>query len=195
MPKKPPLYPHIPKGQKKKRDDVAVSGWQERDRMAIWILDKRTEETIVEWWDDDARQMFEDGFFKPFDSLPSGGMGGRKFIESVLDYAQERGFIAGEEENSPPASGERKYTPEDLDAIAKIFYHVQASRIGNVYAFTPVYINWKDLEQSQRDQSIEGLKTRIEQETLTGYLERKRPQVGDDITVAIITSLKRGGYL
>ena len=46
------------------RHDVRVEAWQERDRLGIWITDNRNEKTIAEWWDDDARQMFEDGFFK-----------------------------------------------------------------------------------------------------------------------------------
>ena len=88
MPKKEPLYPHIPKSQKKKweisletrptRDDVRVEVWEERDR-----LHKETGVYYQSWWDDDARQMFEDGFFKR----------GPKLEESVLDYAEEMGFL------------------------------------------------------------------------------------------------------
>jgi len=35
------------------------TGW------GIWITDNRTGKTIAEWWDEDAREMFEQGFFKP----------------------------------------------------------------------------------------------------------------------------------
>ena len=94
MPKKEPLYPHVPKSQKKKvgsplkpiptRDDVRVKLWEERDRLHIGIQDKETGDYYMSWWDDEARQMFEDGFFKRRPNLE----------ESVLDYAEEMGFLA-----------------------------------------------------------------------------------------------------
>ncbi|MBI2852758.1 MAG: DUF192 domain-containing protein, partial [Chloroflexi bacterium] len=51
--------------KKPTRHDVTVETWQERDRLGIWITDKRTDKVIAEWWDEDAREMFEQGFFKP----------------------------------------------------------------------------------------------------------------------------------
>lgn len=89
MAKKPPLYPHVPKSQKKgkpTRDKVRVELWEERDRLHIGIQDKDTGAYYASWWDDDARQMFEDGFFKR----------GPKLEESVLDYAEEKGILAVE---------------------------------------------------------------------------------------------------
>jgi len=71
--------------QKICRSDVSVDSWQERDRLGIWITDRHTDKVIAEWWDDDARQMFEDGFFKP----------GKQLSESVLDYAESVGLLAG----------------------------------------------------------------------------------------------------
>ena len=104
--RKQPLYPHEPKSQLKKgenpletkptRDDVSVNSWVERDRLGIWITDNRTDKTIVEWWDDDARQMFDDGFFKEATFTRSGELGGPPFINSVLDYAEEMGFLVKE---------------------------------------------------------------------------------------------------
>lgn len=90
---------------------------------------------------------------------------------------------------------ERKYSPSELAEIAKVFYEAQAGRRANVYAFYPLYTRWENLTQSQRDESIRGLQERIERESLTGYLERKRPQVGALLTDVIITELKRRGYL
>jgi len=91
MAKKPPLYPHVPKSQIKKkktptRDDVRVEVWEERDRLHIGIQDKETGDYYVSWWDDDARQMFEDGFFKRQPNLE----------ESVLAYAEEMGILSKE---------------------------------------------------------------------------------------------------
>lgn len=72
--------------QKTCRSDVSVDSWEERDRLGIWITDRRTDKVIAEWWDDDARQMFEDGFFKM----------GKQLNESVLDYAESVGILAKE---------------------------------------------------------------------------------------------------
>jgi len=90
--KKPVLYgPRgerlLPQTRKQKicRSDVSVDSWQERDRLGIWITDRRTDKVIAEWWDDDARQMFDDGFFKP----------GKQLSGSVLDYAESVGLLAG----------------------------------------------------------------------------------------------------
>ncbi|MGI0149762.1 MAG: hypothetical protein ACREDF_09570 [Thermoplasmata archaeon] len=69
------------------RDEVEVAVWEERDRLHIHIRDKKTQQrTIAEWWDDDARQMFEDGFFKP----------GVELKRSVIRYAEEVGLLAKE---------------------------------------------------------------------------------------------------
>ncbi len=66
------------------RDDVRIEVWEERDRLHIGIQDKETGDYIVSWWDDEAREMFEDGFFKR----------GRGLKESVLTYAEEVGLLA-----------------------------------------------------------------------------------------------------
>ncbi len=85
-----------PVGKKPTRYDVSVSSFVERDRLGIWIVDNRTDETIVEWWDDEARQMFEDGFFKPATFTRAGNLGGAAFIDSVLDYAEDVDLLAKE---------------------------------------------------------------------------------------------------
>jgi len=82
------------------RYDVSVNSFVERDRLGIWIVDNRTDKTIAEWWDDDARQMFEDGFFKPATFTRSGELGGAAFIDSVLDYAEEMGWLTKEKSES-----------------------------------------------------------------------------------------------
>ncbi|MCL0079832.1 DUF192 domain-containing protein [Dehalococcoidia bacterium] len=76
------------------RDDVAVRAWSERDRLGIWIVDNRTDETIAEWWDEAAREMFEAGFFKPGVPQHSWEEPSREFVDSVLDYAEDMGWLA-----------------------------------------------------------------------------------------------------
>jgi hypothetical protein len=89
-------YRRLPQTTKKPtRDDVTVESWQERDRLGIWITDKHTDKTLAEWWDDEARQMFEEGFFKPGVPQHSSDKPARAFVESVLDYAESVGILAG----------------------------------------------------------------------------------------------------
>jgi hypothetical protein len=80
------------------RDDVDVTVWQERDRLHISVDYKHgkmpasplAKRDIADWWDEDASQMFEDGFFKPM-----GPMGEKdpKFINSVLEYCEQMGIL------------------------------------------------------------------------------------------------------
>ena len=62
---------------------VEVSVWEERDRLHIHLFQGDKNTTIAEWWDDDAREMFEDGFFKS----------GKNLKASVLEYALSVGLI------------------------------------------------------------------------------------------------------
>ena len=54
-----------------------VSVWEERDRLHIHLFAGDESRTIADWWDDDARQMFEDGFFDR-----------RRLEASVIEYAR-----------------------------------------------------------------------------------------------------------
>jgi uncharacterized membrane protein (UPF0127 family) len=82
------------------RDDVNVKAWQERDRLGIWITDTRSGKTVAEWWDEDAREMFEQGFFKPGLPQHSWESPGRGFTESVLGYAESVGILGGVSKSS-----------------------------------------------------------------------------------------------
>jgi len=75
------------------RGDVSVGSWQERDRLGIWITDLRTDKTLIEWWDNTAQQMFDDGFFKPGVPQHSWEKQSAQFINSVLDYAEHIGKL------------------------------------------------------------------------------------------------------
>lgn len=60
-----------------------VDSWQERDRLGIWVTDTQTGEMVFEVWDDEARQLFDDGFLKA----------GKELKESVLEYLKEKKVI------------------------------------------------------------------------------------------------------
>jgi hypothetical protein len=65
-----------------KRGDFDVTVWEERDRLHIGVT-KNGDPIDVDWWDDDARQMIEDGFFKS----------GQDLKRSVLDYVEQNGLV------------------------------------------------------------------------------------------------------
>ncbi len=96
---------------------------------------------------------------------------------------------------SSSEQAKRKYTLPELAGIAKVFYEAQTRRRATVFAFTPIYTRWDGLTQSQGDEVIRGLQERIEREGLEGYLERKRPVVGNELTEEIVHELERQGYL
>lgn len=70
-------------GKRRRRnlDAYNVEVWEERDRLSV-VLNDEHGETVAEWWDDDARQMFEDGFFDA-----------RRLRESVIEYARDMGLV------------------------------------------------------------------------------------------------------
>ncbi len=91
-----PIHKSLPqktRAKKPSRNEVEIGSWAERDRMGIWVKDKASDVTIAEWWDKDASQMFEDGFFKP-GTIRQQTITGRDFEDSVLDYAESMGLIA-----------------------------------------------------------------------------------------------------
>ncbi len=59
--------------------EVHVHVWEERDNLQIELRDTRNEQTIAMWVDEDARQMFEDGFFQR----------GARLAGSVIQYARD----------------------------------------------------------------------------------------------------------
>lgn len=58
-----------------------LTKWEERDRVHIALVDDDGQ-TIVEWWDDEAREAFEDGFLDR-----------RRLQASAEEYAKHMGII------------------------------------------------------------------------------------------------------
>lgn len=89
------LEPGSASRSKPARVDVRVEVWSERDRLHIGIQDKVTGQYVASWWDEEAREMMEQGFFYSIGSLgwriP---VEMRKLEDSVLDYAEEQGLLS-----------------------------------------------------------------------------------------------------
>ncbi len=76
-------------------DQVQIEVWEERDRLHIGIQDKNTGQYYASWWDDEAREMFENGFFKG--STIHGQLSqsaDTELANSVLVYALEMGILS-----------------------------------------------------------------------------------------------------
>lgn len=59
-----------------------IHTWFERDRAHVELRDKATQETVIEWWDEDVQETVEMGFLNPND-----------WLGSAIDYARHLGVI------------------------------------------------------------------------------------------------------
>jgi len=46
-------------------EDTELYTWDERDRSHIELRDKKTQKTLVEWWDEEVNDVYQDGFLDP----------------------------------------------------------------------------------------------------------------------------------
>jgi len=58
-----------------KFQDTSLHTWSERDRAHVQLTNKKTEKTLIEFWDDEVNEAIEDGFLDP-----------SNLHESVYDY-------------------------------------------------------------------------------------------------------------
>lgn len=73
--------------------DIDISVWSERDRLHIEARNKGTDETIAEWWDEEASQMFDGFFYNPGPLGWRVGSEQRKFENSVVSYLVDMGLV------------------------------------------------------------------------------------------------------
>lgn len=77
--------------------NTKLEHWNERDRLHIG-LETIDGKTIADWWDDDAQQMFEDGFFNR-----------HRLHQSVVDYANDMGLRPVKSRKNPTLHATRRY--------------------------------------------------------------------------------------
>ena len=67
--------------------------WFERDRAHVELRNTDTDETIVEWWDEDVAQAVEDGFL-PARAFIMGKLRRPDLLhKAAFEYAAERGLL------------------------------------------------------------------------------------------------------
>lgn len=62
-------------------NNTKIDTWFERDRSYVGLIDNETEDTIIEWWDEEVQQAVEDGFLNPKD-----------YHSSAVEYANHLGL-------------------------------------------------------------------------------------------------------
>ena len=60
-------------------EDTELHTWFERDRASVELTDKESQETLLEFWDEEVYEAIEDGFLDP-----------RNYHKSMFQLWQER---------------------------------------------------------------------------------------------------------
>src|SRR5205823_1880758 len=79
-------------------DDTYVGTWFERDRQHVELLQKGTDRTLIEWWDEEVSEAVEDGFLNP-----------RDYHRSAYEYAVYIGAIRDPSGRNPRARNVTAY--------------------------------------------------------------------------------------
>ena len=100
---------------------------------------------------------------------------------------------------SPQPPARAQYSDRELEKIASTMYNIGIVRSCNIFdgRGLPICPGWNDLPTSERRSSVEGLKQRIERETLPGYFARKRREQphGAQIYNDTVRELQRQGLM
>ncbi|KKL97642.1 hypothetical protein LCGC14_1832430 [marine sediment metagenome] len=116
--------------------------------------------------------------------------------EAREQCAVELGLIEAETTREEGKEGSRRYTDAEIAEITGSVHDTVARETSTVIAgFRPMYTKFEHLPAAQLNQALEGMKQRIENEGLEGYIARKRKDWGDGATNAALQELKRKGLL
>lgn len=100
------------------------------------------------------------------------------------------------EDNLRPASQRRELTDAQIREASQIIFDTAGRARANVFAgMLPMYRGYSSLSPAEQQQAFEGLKDRIQRETLVGYIRRKRSAWGDQAFYAVVESLERAGLI
>ena len=77
-------------------DQTDLEHWAERDRLHVglrWKSEFKDGEMIADWWDEDAAQMFEDGFFSTKGHVLGRMINDAALHTSVYEYCRTMGML------------------------------------------------------------------------------------------------------
>lgn len=122
-------------------DDLTVDVWEERDRLVITVDSPAGR--VAQWVDDDARQMFEDGFFSS-----------RDLEGSVIEYVREMNLCHPPRHNLQPDPlpyGEHAYYRENAYRPNPMRFNTDAPR--PTLTTASVFLRW--LRRSQEAKMLD----------------------------------------
>lgn len=73
-------------------ENTSLNVWFERDRAHVHLLDEATQETVIEWWDEDVHQALTDGFLDPHAFALGKLLYPHRLHHSAVSYANEVGI-------------------------------------------------------------------------------------------------------
>lgn len=73
--------------------DTELNTWQERGRLHIALINRNNDRTIMEFWDEDAASLLDDGFLETSGIFGRISDSDRLLHESLYEYAVYLGCI------------------------------------------------------------------------------------------------------
>ena len=126
-------------------EETGIRTWFERDRQHIELYRKDTDETIVEWWDDEVSSMVDDGYLKP-----------DNWHDSAYEYALDNGLIPhkpGMQVTIASNDGEEWTYQTGDNSFTGSCYHCQHWGVGYLYRDTDT----QDLAESMVGEVFEAI--------------------------------------
>jgi len=87
-------------------NSTEIRTWFERDRQHVNLVNKLTDETIIEWWDFEVTEAIEDGF-----------LNSRDYHASAYEYAKERGLLPIQAKHFMAMSGSHGCLPDHCEVF------------------------------------------------------------------------------
>jgi hypothetical protein len=87
-------------------DSTDCRTWFERDRQHVNLINKLTDQTIVEWWDESVSEAIEDGFLNPKD-----------YHQSAYEYARHIGILPAALKHWIAMSGSHGCLPDNCEVF------------------------------------------------------------------------------
>lgn len=73
-------------------ENTTLDYWFERDRAYVGLLDKETDEVIVEWWDEAVAEAIDDGYLSDDAFVLGRCLYPERLHASAVEYANEMGL-------------------------------------------------------------------------------------------------------
>jgi len=136
-------------------DQTNLDVWAERDRVHIALRQEDGSEfkdgpIIAQWWDEDAQQMFEDGFFSSDGVIMGRIINPRPLHTSVFKYCETMGLLPEDPRIACSECGSkyiRKRLPKGSDGFT-CEYCIEQWQKDNPKAFDPA--QWRRMLRSAR---------------------------------------------